>query len=343
MSSTTCWRDPRRVRACRTSASASATSEWSCTSSPRSRPAAFSATPRGRRCCSTTSHCRGHGGAKSSPPRCRPRSSGSRNAPQAPTAARAETRSAAAWARSSRCTDSAATDQQNTQPAARRAGHRPPGQRVDRPTRAQAAGPSAEPAAHPAWASVQPEPAAALPAARRRRRRGDDGPSNASVDLPDVAWISARDATRAPGDLEDQAARYHRARHELTINADFRAITDLSRTGERYRGVPAPTRDRGAGPGMVRTDPGRGGARRPQLALERGAARRTSVAELVRRRPAATAPAAARCRSARSEARDGAERSCANPRPTRARRSRLTPDRAGTEVRRGAAKERRRE
>ncbi|MGP0048470.1 MAG: hypothetical protein ACLPZR_06405 [Solirubrobacteraceae bacterium] len=29
------------------------------------------------------------------------------------------------------------------------------------------------------------------------------------MDLPDVAWISGRDGTRAAGDLEDQAARHH--------------------------------------------------------------------------------------------------------------------------------------
>ena len=59
------------------------------------------------------------------------------------------------------------------------------------------------------------------------------------MDLPDVAWISARDGTRAPGDLEDQAARYHPARHELTVNADFRAINDLTtHWHHRYPGVP---------------------------------------------------------------------------------------------------------
>ena len=59
------------------------------------------------------------------------------------------------------------------------------------------------------------------------------------VGLPDVAWISARDGTRGPGGLEDQAARYHPARHELTINADFRAITDLiGHWRRRYQGVP---------------------------------------------------------------------------------------------------------
>ena len=59
-----------------------------------------------------------------------------------------------------------------------------------------------------------------------------------TVSLPDVAWISARDGSRAIGDLEDQAARYHLDRHELTINADFRAITDLiSHWQDRYRGI----------------------------------------------------------------------------------------------------------
>ena len=43
-----------------------------------------------------------------------------------------------------------------------------------------------------------------------------------------------------PDDLEDLAARYHPARHELTINADFRAIRDLIHAtgGERYENVP---------------------------------------------------------------------------------------------------------
>jgi hypothetical protein len=96
--------------------------------------------------------------------------------------------------------------------------------------------PSNEPAAHPTSASVQRQPDHSQAPADDR---GDDGPSIAIVDLPDVAWISARDATRAPGDLEDQAARYHPARHELTINADFRAITDLlAHWRGRYRGVP---------------------------------------------------------------------------------------------------------
>ena len=66
----------------------------------------------------------------------------------------------------------------------------------------------------------------------------EDQQTESTVSLPDVAWISARDGSRAMGDLEDQAARYHLDRHELTINADFRAITDLiAHWYDRYRGV----------------------------------------------------------------------------------------------------------
>ncbi len=66
----------------------------------------------------------------------------------------------------------------------------------------------------------------------------DEQQSYPTVSLPDVACISARDGSRATGDLEDQAARYHPGRHELTVNADFRAITDLlTHWYERYRGV----------------------------------------------------------------------------------------------------------
>jgi hypothetical protein len=68
---------------------------------------------------------------------------------------------------------------------------------------------------------------------------GNEAGGGAIVDLPDVAWITARDGTRAPGDLEDQAARYHPDRHELTINADFRAISDLiGHWRRRFQGVP---------------------------------------------------------------------------------------------------------
>ena len=76
--------------------------------------------------------------------------------------------------------------------------------------------------------------------------------------------VSARDGSRAPGDLDDQAARYHPARHELTINADFRAITDMIGMAAQLPRRPGrPSGDRSAGTRMVRTGAGRGRARRP--------------------------------------------------------------------------------
>ena len=103
--------------------------------------------------------------------------------------------------------------------------------------------PSTGPAVHPTGRSVQREPNHSLAGDQTPTDYSDQGAlSRAIVDLPDVAWIAARDATRAPGDLEDQAAQYHPGRHELTINADFRAITDLiAHWRTRYRGVPGAT------------------------------------------------------------------------------------------------------
>jgi hypothetical protein len=66
----------------------------------------------------------------------------------------------------------------------------------------------------------------------------DERQPHQTISLPNVAWISACDGSRATGDLEDQAARYHLGRHELTINTDFRAITDLiGHWQTRYRGI----------------------------------------------------------------------------------------------------------
>ena len=45
--------------------------------------------------------------------------------------------------------------------------------------------------------------------------------------FPDVRWISVKDKTREPGDLEDRAARFHSDQNVLMINADFRAFNDM--------------------------------------------------------------------------------------------------------------------
>jgi len=114
------------------------------------------------------------------------------------------------------------------------AGDEPAGQPATRP-QARRSPPAAEtgetPASEdPSHGGSDREPSVEL---------ADDHPGpGAVVDLPDVAWISIRDGSRAIGDLEDQAARYHLERHELTINADFRAVTDLiSHWQDRYGGI----------------------------------------------------------------------------------------------------------
>jgi len=99
---------------------------------------------------------------------------------------------------------------------------------------------SSAPAADSVHAAVDAEAVDDRSGSEPERDQADSDPgSESAVDLPDVAWVSARDGSRAPGDLEDQAARYHPGRHELTINADFRAITDLTAHWRQcYRAVP---------------------------------------------------------------------------------------------------------
>jgi hypothetical protein len=125
--------------------------------------------------------------------------------------------------------------QSAAEPTTARPGSESTGSPTERP-----ASPRTEPAAHPARTSVEREPDRSLVGSGPSADDPDDNPHSPTiVDLPDVAWVSARDATRAPGDLEDQAARYHPGRHELTISADFRAITDLiAHWRAHYRGVP---------------------------------------------------------------------------------------------------------
>jgi len=101
-------------------------------------------------------------------------------------------------------------------------------------TAAPRRGPAADAATAPAAGGRALRPSTAPPAEDPR----DERQPPPMVSLPDVAWISARDGSRAMGDLEDQAARYHLERDELTINADFRAITDfISHWQDRYRAI----------------------------------------------------------------------------------------------------------
>lgn len=50
---------------------------------------------------------------------------------------------------------------------------------------------------------------------------------------PKIDWITVSNGTRAPGDLEDRAARYLRPQNQLLINADFRVFTDMVKRWEQ--------------------------------------------------------------------------------------------------------------
>ncbi|HJY84501.1 MAG TPA: ATP-binding protein [Candidatus Binatia bacterium] len=45
--------------------------------------------------------------------------------------------------------------------------------------------------------------------------------------FPSVQWVSVKDGTRNPGDIEDRAARFLLDQNVLQINADFRVFTDM--------------------------------------------------------------------------------------------------------------------
>ena len=79
---------------------------------------------------------------------------------------------------------------------------------------------------------------AELPATRRpRTRETRDNRTRWSASPTSRGSPPATDPARW-ATYEDQAARYHLERHELTINADFRAITDfISHWQDRYRGI----------------------------------------------------------------------------------------------------------
>lgn len=79
---------------------------------------------------------------------------------------------------------------------------------------------------------------ASSPTGKRGGSRGDIyalfvdevGDPSDLVDLPTdpiTKWVTEEEKTRAPGDLEDRAARYSADQNLLLINGDFRAFTDM--------------------------------------------------------------------------------------------------------------------
>jgi hypothetical protein len=225
----------------RTSGSGSATNGSCSTSSPRSDPGAWRPTPRVRCCCSTTSPCHGRAGASSSPPR----------SPKELLRIQERVASTDGTPRHEAIRGRVAS----ILPLYRLSSYRPsppprqvwpPGATTDC-DQLPAGTPRGKPAAPTTPLTTNRERTGAATASSDElmsdRRLAEPATTriraDSIVDLPDVGWISSRDAIHAPGDLEDQAARYHPARHELTIHADFSAIKDLTAHWRgRYQGVP---------------------------------------------------------------------------------------------------------
>jgi hypothetical protein len=60
----------------------------------------------------------------------------------------------------------------------------------------------------------------------------------APVELPTIVWVRVSEGSRAPGDLEDRAARYDACYDVLTINADFRNyVGAVEERARRYPGI----------------------------------------------------------------------------------------------------------
>lgn len=79
-------------------------------------------------------------------------------------------------------------------------------------------------------AAVAVEPVEPVKGVERR-------PAEATFALPAVRFVSTRDGSRAPGELEDRVARYDPQRDELTVNVDDRLVGDLERFWrEQYQG-----------------------------------------------------------------------------------------------------------
>jgi hypothetical protein len=60
-----------------------------------------------------------------------------------------------------------------------------------------------------------------------QKKDGVPGKSVKPDVFPDLLWVSITDGTRAPGDIEDRAAKFLPEQNKLLINADFRVFGDM--------------------------------------------------------------------------------------------------------------------
>jgi hypothetical protein len=72
------------------------------------------------------------------------------------------------------------------------------------------------------------------------RKDGSPGEKVEPDIFPKIDWVSVQDGSRAPGDMEDRAAKYLSDQNRLLINADFRVFRDLiSHFMRSYNGIAA--------------------------------------------------------------------------------------------------------
>jgi len=69
------------------------------------------------------------------------------------------------------------------------------------------------------------------------KKEGTPGEEVKPEIFPKVTWISVKDKTREPGDLEDRAARFLSDQNVLLINADFRVFEDMIRKWRKEFGL----------------------------------------------------------------------------------------------------------
>jgi hypothetical protein len=60
------------------------------------------------------------------------------------------------------------------------------------------------------------------------KKEGEPGKAVRVDPFPDVIWVSVKDGTREPGDMEDRAGRYLFEQNKLIVNADFRVFADMT-------------------------------------------------------------------------------------------------------------------
>jgi hypothetical protein len=75
------------------------------------------------------------------------------------------------------------------------------------------------------------------------KKDGEPGRAVRVDPFPEVIWVSVKDGTRDPGDMEDRAGRYLFEQNKLIVNADFRVFTDMTERWSKQYATKAGVRE----------------------------------------------------------------------------------------------------